>query len=244
MIRTLEELSMNAWPALQTLHYAGWVLRFADGYTKRANSIHPLYDTDIDLDERLAVCERLYRGLNLPTVFKMTPAPAPSDLDMRLAEHGYRAESDTSVQLLDLSKSAYTTIQGVDLTSTDDPAWHAAHVRMGHIDENRREFHERIVRSILPDKCYASIRTDGEIIACGLGVTQADYLGLFDIIIDPAHRRQGHGERLMLALLNWGIQQRAHAAYLQVTCDNEPALKLYEKLGFAEAYRYWYRIKA
>ena len=42
MIRTLEELSMNALPALQTMLYGGWVLRFANGYTRRANSINPI----------------------------------------------------------------------------------------------------------------------------------------------------------------------------------------------------------
>ena len=34
MIRLIEELSLNAWPALQTVLYDGWVLRFADGYTR------------------------------------------------------------------------------------------------------------------------------------------------------------------------------------------------------------------
>ncbi len=31
----LEELGMNAWPAFQTLHFDGWVLRFADGASHR-----------------------------------------------------------------------------------------------------------------------------------------------------------------------------------------------------------------
>ena len=85
---------------------------------------------------------------------------------------------------------------------------------------------------------------DGHLIGCGLGVLQAGYLGIFDIVIDPDHRGQGHGMSLMGALLAWGQERKAEKAYLQVMCNNEPALILYEKLGFQEEYQYWYRIKS
>lgn len=39
-----EELQMNALPSLQTILYDGWVLRFAKGYTNRANSVNPIYE--------------------------------------------------------------------------------------------------------------------------------------------------------------------------------------------------------
>ena len=84
---------------------------------------------------------------------------------------------------------------------------------------------------------------DGRILGCGLGVTQGKHLGIFDIVIAPDHRGQGHGTRLINALLAWGQAQGAQTAYLQVMCNNEPALRLYEKLGFQEKYQYWYRIK-
>ena len=39
---TLEHLAFNAWPALRVVVQGNWLLRFADGYTKRANSINAL----------------------------------------------------------------------------------------------------------------------------------------------------------------------------------------------------------
>ena len=55
IITQLEELSINAWPSLQTMLYDGWVLRFSDGYTKRANSSNPLYGGVLSVDEKIDV---------------------------------------------------------------------------------------------------------------------------------------------------------------------------------------------
>ena len=57
-IRDIEELALNAWPALQTKHYDGWVLRFANGYTRRSNAVIPLYESTLDLDEKINFCEK------------------------------------------------------------------------------------------------------------------------------------------------------------------------------------------
>lgn len=56
----IEELSLNHWQPLSTLLYDGWVLRFADGYTKRANSIQPLYHSTCGADEKIKTCEKIY----------------------------------------------------------------------------------------------------------------------------------------------------------------------------------------
>ena len=242
MIRTIEELSMNAWPAMQTLHYDGWVIRCADGYTKRANSVYPLYPSQIDVDEKIGFCESFYRDRGLPAVFKLTRASTPAGLDAFLEKRGYHTDSFTSVQVLNLRTGEYGTTGDVDLTSTDSETWHAAFARMNIVNPNRQATHEHILRAILPDKCYASLSVDGHIIGCGLGVLQSGYLGIFDIVIAPDHRGQGNGTRLMQALLAWGRGHGAHISYLQVMSDNEPALGLYEKLAFREKYQYWYRI--
>jgi ribosomal-protein-alanine acetyltransferase len=50
--------------------------------------------------------------------------------------------------------------------------------------------------------------------------------------IHPDHRRQGLGERLLLALLDIAIERGASEATLEVRLSNLPARRLYEKFGF------------
>jgi ribosomal-protein-alanine N-acetyltransferase len=62
------------------------------------------------------------------------------------------------------------------------------------------------------------------------------------IMVDEAHittfavkktwRRQGVGERMLIALLDYARARRAHEATLEVRPSNFPARRLYEKYGF------------
>jgi len=81
MIRQFEQISLNAWPALQTIFYDGWILRFANGVTRRANSIIPLFESNLDIGEKIATCEDIYREHNLPAMYKMTVSVSPLNLD-------------------------------------------------------------------------------------------------------------------------------------------------------------------
>jgi hypothetical protein len=45
------------------------------------------------------------------------------------------------------------------------------------------------------------------------------------------------------AILGGAAAKGARKSYLQVVSGNAPAERLYSRLGFSEAYRYWYRRK-
>ncbi len=68
--------------------------------------------------------------------------------------------------------------------------------------------------------------------ASGVAAYADDWVGFRSIEVAPEHRRQGLGLAVMDALLEWGAEQGATTAYLQVLGDNAPALALYDRLGF------------
>ena len=86
-IRQTEERGFNAWPALQTRLMDGWVLRFADGYTKRANSINAWRPTQ-PLTGILETADALYADQNLPLIVRLSPL-AGAHTDAELAARGY-----------------------------------------------------------------------------------------------------------------------------------------------------------
>jgi ribosomal protein S18 acetylase RimI-like enzyme len=243
MIRTFEELGLNAWPSLQTVVYDGWILRFAHGYTRRANSINPLYPFTLNAADKIKTCEELYRGRGLNVVFKMTQGGVyPQDLDAVLAEQGYAVDAPTSLQVLDLADWPASSAQDVTLTTTLDDEWLAAFCRLSSLDEQRAQTLRQILNAIVPTRCLFSICRRDRIVACGMGVLQDGYVGLYDLVTDLAFRRQGLGERLVRSVLTWGASHGAHTAYLQVMLNNVPASRLYAKLGYTELYQYWYRV--
>lgn len=243
-IRRLEELSLNAWPALATVHLDGWVLRFAGGFTRRANSANPLYPITRPLEANLGAAEALYARQGLPVVFKLTEAAEPNGLDAALAARGYAVEARTSVQVLDLRLPLPLPPVGVTLSDRLTPAWSEAVAALRGLSAANAATQHQMLSRLVPAAAFATLVVEGQRVAAGLAVAEAGYAGFFDIVTHPAHRGRGHAERLMAALLAWGRAQGGHTAYLQVMLTNQPALRLYARLGFAQAYQYWYRVKA
>ncbi|MCX6276582.1 MAG: GNAT family N-acetyltransferase [Bacteroidetes bacterium] len=243
MIRQFEEISGNAWPALQTMHYDGWILRFAGGVTKRSNSVNLLYPSTINPDEKIDFCESLYHFRQIPPCFKITSIADPPDIDDRLAGKGYLILSTISFQTIDLVKNDLKEPEGIHIELDLSPAWLDEFIRMNAFDPKRKPVYTGIMNQALTPKCLVSIRRKQKTIGVGLGVLEGKYIGIFDIVVDPNHRNSGLGNELVNAILFWGKNAGAETAYLQVLTNNQPALNLYRKMGFCESYQYWYRMK-
>ncbi|MGG3622983.1 GNAT family N-acetyltransferase [Bacillus gobiensis] len=242
IITTLEELQLNNWQPLQTMVYDGWILRFADGYSKRANSIQPLYPSTSDLDKKIAECEQMYASKQLRTAFKMTPSVFPRNLDKVLDQKGYVIEDRASVQILDLTNIKNPSFPNVTIDETlldsfDD------YCKLSGIPDSQKATVKRMFSNIRTKKALLSLTINNTAVAYGLGVIDREYLGLWGIVTDRKHRKQGLGEQLLLNLLQWGKKNGAKSSFLVVVANNQPALNLYSKIGFKEKYQQWYRVK-
>ena len=240
-IRQIEEAGLNAWPAHQQVLSDGWLLRFANGYTKRANSVNPTYESVLKLDQKIDYCEWIYQQMGLPPVFRMIPL-AQENLDLILDERGYQKIDPTRVLTLSL----------VDWDSIVSPERHIRELPleqwMGVFSEisgslvEKQPAHAQILRNIINPYYATALEISGKWVACGLGVLERDWFGLFDIVAHPDYRQQGLGTQLVAGMLDWAKSEGAKQSYLQVMENNPPALGLYAKLGYTNAYGYWYRV--
>jgi ribosomal protein S18 acetylase RimI-like enzyme len=242
-IKQFEQISMNAWPALQTMVYDGWILRFADGVTRRSNSINPIYDSNLDIEQKIKFCEKIYIENKLPVMFKMTPMVFPSDLDLILERRGYIFDAETSLQTLLLNRLNSFNSNLIKITEEYNRDWLSRLIEFNGYAGDKLMIYQSILKQIKLKQGYLDLIVDKKFCGCGLGVIEDTFLGLFDIVVDSRYRNRGLGKLIVESLIAWGKQNGATTAYLQVMVDNLAALHLYEKIGFEEKYKYWYRIK-
>jgi len=239
--RQLERTMFRAWPSFETADYDGWVLRFANGYTKRANSVNPHFGSSLPLAVKIAHCESAYRERELPTIFRLTPFSQPEDLDDTLAELGYETLDPTLVMTCSLDGAVGGEIGLERIVQGDE--WFSLFDRLRTHETYDRRTHRRIVESAEGEHCYVVIADGDEPCACGLGVLVDDAVGLFDLLTAENHRGKGHGTSTVKAILQWARLKGAEIGFLQVHSQNTAARKLYEQLGFKIAYPYWYRVQ-
>lgn len=251
LIHQLEDSSMNVLPSPRAVFYDNWIVRLASadfftGYPRRANSVHIGGASTLPLEDKITRVESLYGTFGLRSVFKITPL-ADDALIAALEARGYLLDGDstTTVQTCDLTtfKAAPTQHQIIADDHLTDPWLHAEIITGGETPERGIVLRALWSRISVPVR-FARVLINGVPAAAGIAITDGAFVGLFAIVVDPALRRQGIGAALLNDLLAWGQRMGGTTAYLQVGSTNQPALALYDRFGFCDAYQYRYLQRA
>jgi ribosomal protein S18 acetylase RimI-like enzyme len=242
-IALIEELAANAVPAAVSQELDGWRLRFSSGVTRRANSVYaPRHGGALGLDEKIAAAETFYRRRGLLCRFQLCPASRPTELDAELAARGYSPTIPTFVQTGRLSSALRLAVGMGRVSEQFDERWLAAYVEgEGETDQRKIAARREMLLRVGPPAGFAATAVDGRLAAVAFGVVERGWLGIFSVATSPAFRGRGLAAATLGELAAWADGQGATRAYLQVLSSNTPALRLYEKLGFATSYQYWYR---
>ena len=238
--RETELASYVSWPAFEQVDYQGWIVRFAEGYTKRANSVNVLVPSRGSLPEAVAHCESFYEARQQPAIFRLLSFVDDPPLDLFLAGRGYRFVEPSLVLSCRLNQPS----AGFEkLTALDRISWLKNFHELSESEPARQAIHEKILERLPASSLYVVLEDQGRPVACGLGVAHESYFGIFDIVTRRHDRGRGHGAQLVKGMLDWAQRRGALHAYVQVVGHNAAAVRLYEKIGYRRLYHYWYRVR-
>jgi GNAT superfamily N-acetyltransferase len=257
-IEELQRVMVPAWGAVERAGVGDWMLRASAGYTQRGNSVVPVGSPGRPLARAVEDVEQWYAARGLPAKFALAGPqgfdPADDPLGALLVGRGYTVGSRT----LNLTASRETIAKadpgGPPVAVVDQlaPRWLEAYHRTRATVPGATE---AVLRGS-PRVLFGSIAPGGGL-AQQLGVRSADAAGTTPIALarlgigagwgglgavwtDPAHRGRGLAAHLTAGLAVALRDEGVSLMHLQVEHDNDTALRLYRRLGFAVHSSYAY----
>ncbi|WP_405882283.1 GNAT family N-acetyltransferase [Streptomyces sp. NBC_01136] len=241
----LAPVAARAWQPVESERLGEWELRAASGFTRRANSVLPLGDPGVPLDEALTYVRDWYAARDLPA-YVQTATGAEGTQELLCAEleaRGWASEVSAELwigalaPLADREAPEVPGVPGVPevvLSRSADAAWLGRYQRKGLSE---------VALHVLgsgPSVWFATMPgAEGEPpAAIGRCVVDGRWAGFAAVEVDPAQRRRGLATAVMAALARRALDEGASAAWLQVETDNAGARALYAGMGFAAHHAY------
>ncbi|MDQ7808354.1 GNAT family N-acetyltransferase [Amycolatopsis sp. A133] len=249
----LELTCSRAWPPLVEEPLGEWSLRWADGFTGRANSALAVGDARRPVGDALrAVCDFAHdRGIT-PMVQVVRDSPNERAIAaagwVPATGHGAGHEvvvlttPSFHVKARAPGRSFHVKARGgsFDVAVADEPGlgWWELALRPGEDFPAARQV-------LAGGKVGYGVASTGDGVAGVVrGALVDDWLHVGRLEVAPAFRRRGLASALMDAVQAWGAEHGADHAVLQVAEGNSGALALYAGLGYAPHHRYRYWVPA
>jgi N-acetylglutamate synthase len=234
----LARVTARAWQPVESERLGDWELRASAGFTRRANSVLPLGDPGMPLDDALTRVRDWYAARGLPAYVQTATGAAGTqeELCAELEARGWRAEVSAEVRVGGLAAvgDLDADVSRVRLSRSFDEAWLRRYQR-----SNVPGPHVLKVLGSGPSVWFASIPGEGQVpAAIGRCVVDARWAGFMAVEVDPAYRRQGLAKAIMAALARRALEEGASAAWLQVESDNDGGRALYAGMGFRVHHHY------
>lgn len=240
-ILQLEQAFLSAWPALETQTDKGWIWRWANGYTKRANSAQSLDPSDDeDAAARLEAYSKWAETHGVTPTFRVTPL-AGAGIVSALNLDGWATFEPSLVMAMPVG-AVFAPKHKYQLFAATDPGWYETQVHIsGYGDETTAALKALLDQIKVPATGILVYDEKGAPAAAALTSNNHGIGVYLNVVVREDVRMQGYGRSVMQAALEWSRSDGAGWAAIQVVADNTPAVQLYKSLGFEVVYRYHYR---
>jgi len=232
-IGLIEHAGYLAWSPEETAGIDGWSLASNGGFTRRLNSATADGVADTSLETRDAINAWLADRC-APMTIRVTPLIDTDTVAECERTWGLESVDETFVMTRPLTSDSDTS--GVEFVDAGDVSFvDELFALNGRTNSVRRQWQGIVERT---GSSATGLRIPGD--AVGFVAVNDGIASLFSVAVRPSLRRQGVATRIMDAAFVWAVERNAEIMALQVLGTNEPARKLYQKLGFVDAYMYRY----
>lgn len=245
LIRRLEAVGFRAWPASSVVYDGSWQIRLTGSHpSKRINCVVPLDPSDHgNCAIRLEKARKRFEDYGRPLMVRETTLMPVPVRDFML-EDGWEVFEEVRVMTADLTGMELPETMA-HLPSHDIGRFVEASLKVSGDDISLRPAIAEIVSSIKPTLgLFIKEEVEGEPRATVICVQDNDLAGILSLDVAQSDRRTGMGTQILTSALRWARISGAKNAWLQVVSTNDPAIALYEKFGFSDAYTYRYWRKA
>ena len=241
----MQEMAERSWPPSQWQDLGTWRMRWSGPNAGRANSARVAGPPDRPLPAALKAVAAWYEERDAQPLIQV---PYPSALDEAYDQAGWPIVRRSRLMVFSTQRLYTTTASArersdmvVSVSDHPDPDWLSL---LSGDDVGRQQEIEPILTAP-EDVAFVSCRRveSGELLGIGRGVLLGDWAGANNVVTAADARRRGVATAVMAELATWSSERGASRWFLRVFGDSEPALSLYDSLGFTLHHTYVYRAR-
>jgi N-acetylglutamate synthase len=241
LLMRIERASVRAWPALETSDLDGWLWRYSDGGSQRANSVSTLSYTGRDIQASIDEVEHRYGARGGKAMFQVSDVSVPAGLDAELGARGYGI-NDACITLVKTIEGASVMPAGMAISETATTGWFDCYASV--ITPSRRHIAPLILARVPAPRAFFALVRDSTVVATALGVAH-DGIAIVECVATLAEARgTGAASAVLRGLEAWAAGQGCVITALQAVAANGPAQALYRSLGYRVHGRYHMRVQA
>ena len=225
-----EEMASNAHVALNIMQYDGWILKFSEGHTNRANSVSMIYPSTINVNEKIQNCEKIYSEQNLPCVFKLTDGD--EEMMKLLIERGYKEVTPSDVMIREIDD---ITMPEGDITFYNKPVeeWLCPYFEYEGFSQKSQAIYRRMLDKLCIKTDYLAIREQGKIVALASSAMERGYLLIQNVVVHPDYRRKGYVSEAVRAYIQYFFEHYNEDEIIAVIKENNiRSWKVADNTGF------------